>query len=254
MAAGGWGHGFKATAPVSCSLPRLRRPLLLLASPALAGPHVLGTPGPGLPITRRNHTMAAAMMAFLWALVSNTGPVGERDGGWPQAQPCLQAPSGCGEVGACVVSVCLLLHASGWCVSQVLLSFYYLKITRSYRNGAEIHVRFTWLPLMTLLCEPAEPGKWNLSSFAENPAFGLKLVPRSKLLSALFGQHLLCTSVSFLLGGRGTSALPPRVPRSPLPPPQASKRQSLDCLVVLAEASEQGASVRSPGFCIHREQ
>lgn len=71
--------------------------------------------------------MAAAVMAFLWALISNTGPVGERGWGWPQAQPCLQAPSGCGEVGACTVSICLFLCASGWCVSLVSPSFYLFK-------------------------------------------------------------------------------------------------------------------------------
>lgn len=71
--------------------------------------------------------MAAAVMAFLWALVSNTGPVGERGWGWPQAQPCLQAPSACGEVGACTVSICLFLCASGWCVSLVSPSFYLFK-------------------------------------------------------------------------------------------------------------------------------
>ena len=126
---GHWWAGSQVQGHGSCELffSSPRRSLLLLASPALAGPHVLGTPGPGLPITWRNHTMAAAVMAFLWALISNTGPVGERGWGWPQAQPCLQAPSGCGEVGACTVSICLFLCASGWCVSLVSPSFYLFK-------------------------------------------------------------------------------------------------------------------------------
>ena len=76
--------------------------------------------------------------------------------GWPQAQPCLQAPSGCGEVGACTVSICLFcVHPAGVSPKSPSL-FIYLKITRSYRNSAKTRVPFTWLLLMTLLYAPQE--------------------------------------------------------------------------------------------------
>ena len=73
VAAGGHGHGFKATAPVSCSLP-------LMSSFTSCVPGPGWSTGPGLPITWRDPTMAAVTMAFLWALVSNTGRVESRDG------------------------------------------------------------------------------------------------------------------------------------------------------------------------------
>lgn len=92
-----WGHGFRATAPVSCSLPSPLAVLFYFLHPGPGWSHVLGTPEPGLPVTQRGPTVAAAM-AFLWALVSNTGPVGGGMERWPQAQRVSRRPR-VGEVG-----------------------------------------------------------------------------------------------------------------------------------------------------------
>lgn len=73
MATGGQGHGFKATAPVSCSFP-----LTFSFTSCIPGPG--WSTGPGLPIMQRDPIMAAVTMAFLWALVSNTGWVESGDG------------------------------------------------------------------------------------------------------------------------------------------------------------------------------
>ena len=110
---GRWWAGSQVQGSCELFFSSPRRPFLLLASPALAGPHVLGTPGPGLPITRRDPTMAAAVKVFLWALVSNTGPGGERRWGGRRLSRVSRRPRGAGRwelaQSPSVYSVCIRL-------------------------------------------------------------------------------------------------------------------------------------------------
>ena len=172
--------------------------------------------------------------------------MGVRDGPWPPARGRLDSrlergrrpgrvsggPPG-GHVlrssgsgwEACVVANRLCLFAASWSVSQASLFItpFYLKITRSYRNSAESHVSFTQLPPMMLLYVPTvRAGKLTSSLFCRESCIWVKAGAQIQTaLSALFGQHPLSASTSFLLEGRGTSALPPQtlIRNPPLPPP-----------------------------------
>ena len=121
------------------------------------------------------------------------------------------------------------MFAASWSVSQASLFItpFHLKITRSYRNSAESHVSFTQLPPMMLLYVPAvRAGKLTSSLFCRESCIWVKAGAQIQTaLSALFGQHPLSASTSFLLEGRGTSALPPQtlIRNPPLLPPKPPK-------------------------------
>ena len=116
--------------------------------------------------------MAAAVKVFLWALVSNTGPGGERRWGGRRLSRVSRRPRGAGRWElAQSPSVYFCVHPAGVSPKSPSL-FIYLKITRSYRNSAKTRVPFTWLLLMTLLYAPQRASRtWKLES--EPPLQGI---------------------------------------------------------------------------------
>lgn len=75
-------------APVRCFLFCLQLPLLLLRSRAVSGPHVLGTPGQGLPIMRRDPTIAVVPQ---WAFVMGLGL--QHGAGWTAGSSAATGPA-----------------------------------------------------------------------------------------------------------------------------------------------------------------